>query len=98
MAQTLRLDDAIMNELRQEAELHSRSLAMQAQHWMRIGKAVERSRAYSFDDIVEVLSHESNPKGSPDVKKGSVTDRVMYRLDNPTPEDEARFQEYIANN
>lgn len=59
---------------------------------------MNKSRKYSHDDITEVLSHESNPKGSSDVNKESVMDRITDELNNPSEETERRFQEYIANN
>lgn len=43
MAQSIKLSDKEMDILRKEAALSSRSLAGQAEHWLRIGRAIERS-------------------------------------------------------
>ena len=58
-----------------------------------IAEARDALKSYMATDV-----EQGEPVASPNEKKGSVTDRVSYRLNNPTPEDEARFQEYIKNN
>lgn len=61
MAQTLKLADDLMGELRAEAELQSRSLAGQAAHWMRIGMAFERSPKVTTESVRSALNLAVDP-------------------------------------
>jgi len=47
---------------------------------------------------IEAQVEQGEPVVPPSEKKKSVTDRVEEALRNPSPELEARFQEYIKNN
>jgi hypothetical protein len=51
----LRISDDEMKHLRETAPLHSRSLSGQAEHWMRIGRAIERSPAFSYERVEMAL-------------------------------------------
>ena len=43
MAQSVKLGDELMNLVRRESALQSRSVAGQITHWARIGRAIDRS-------------------------------------------------------
>ena len=43
MAQSVKLSDDVMALVRRESELQSRSVAGQITHWLRIGRAIEKS-------------------------------------------------------
>lgn len=49
-------------------------------------------------DKTQTENTDVEPVQGDEEKKGSVTDRIWDALRNPTPELEARFQEYIKNN
>lgn len=51
MAKTLRISDPCMNLLREESRAHHRTLAGQAEYWMALGRAVERSRLVDFQQL-----------------------------------------------
>jgi len=55
MAQSVKLADDIMALVRREADLHSRSVAGQITHWLRIGRAIENSSAYDHARITAAL-------------------------------------------
>ncbi len=55
MAQSVKLADDVMALVRREAELHSRSVAGQITHWLRIGRAIEHSGAYDHARISAAL-------------------------------------------
>ena len=55
MAQSVKLSDDVMALVRREADLHSRSVAGQIAHWVRLGRAIERSGAYDHARITEAL-------------------------------------------
>ncbi len=51
MAKTLRISDPYMELLRAESRGQHRTLAGQAEYWMALGRAVERSRLVDFQQI-----------------------------------------------
>lgn len=55
MAQSVKLADEIMALVRREAELHSRSVAGQITHWLKIGRAIEHSGSYDHARITAAL-------------------------------------------
>ncbi|SMX48728.1 TA system antitoxin ParD family protein [Maliponia aquimaris] len=55
MAQSVKLADEVMALVRREADLHSRSVAGQITHWLRIGRAIEQSGAYDHARITAAL-------------------------------------------
>ena len=55
MAQSVKLGDDIMALVRREAELHSRSVAGQITHWLRIGRAIEHSGGFDYSRITAAL-------------------------------------------
>lgn len=46
MSQAVRISETEMVYLREAAALHSRSVAGQAEHWIRLGRLVERSAGF----------------------------------------------------
>ena len=56
MAQTaVKLPTPIVEHARAAAKLHSRSIAGQVEHWVRIGRAIERSKSFSLDRVEAAL-------------------------------------------
>jgi hypothetical protein len=55
MAQSVKLADDVMAAVRREAELHSRSVAGQITHWVRLGRAIEQSGAYDHARVTAAL-------------------------------------------
>jgi hypothetical protein len=55
MAQSVKLADDVMALVRREAEVQSRSVAGQITHWLKIGRAIERSGAYDHARITAAL-------------------------------------------
>lgn len=55
MAQSVKLADDVMAVVRREAELHSRSVAGQITHWVRLGRAIEQSGAYDHARVTLAL-------------------------------------------
>ncbi len=54
-AHAVKISESEMNALREAAQLHQRSISGQAEHWMRIGRAVERDPRFGFVQIEEAL-------------------------------------------
>lgn len=55
MAKAVKICDSEMEELREAASVHSRSISGQAEHWLRIGRAVERDPRFGYVQIEEAL-------------------------------------------
>lgn len=55
MNHAVRISEKEMAELRKAARLNSRSLAGQAEHWMRLGRALERNPDISYSRIEMAL-------------------------------------------
>lgn len=93
MAQSIKLADDIMIEARRESELRSRSLSGQIAHWVRIGKAIEQSGAFSHDRINAVLAGKAPTTTLSKEEYAVWSDRFDELLASPTPEAEAFFAE-----
>lgn len=61
MAQSIKISDKEMELLRRESSISSRSIAGQAEHWLRIGRAIEQSAAFSYQHIKDALSGMTSP-------------------------------------
>jgi hypothetical protein len=55
MAQSLKIGDNQMEILREAAELNGRSVAGQAEHWMRLGRAFESHPQARFEQVQQAL-------------------------------------------
>jgi len=56
MVQSVKLSDDVIAAARREAELHSRSVAGQVTHWLRLGRAIEQSGAYDHARVTAALN------------------------------------------
>lgn len=93
MAQSIKLADDLMDEARIASEVHSRSLSGQIAHWARIGKAIERSTAFSHDRIDAVLSGKASTTTLSEEEYAVWSDSFEKLMTSPTPEAEAFFAE-----
>lgn len=55
MAQSVKLGDDIMKIVRSESVLQSRSIAGQIAHWVRIGRAIEKSGNFDHNRMAAAL-------------------------------------------
>ena len=61
MASSIKISNNKMDILRGESKVFGRSIAGQAEHWMRIGRAIEQSDHFNYRKIQAVLSGALNP-------------------------------------
>jgi len=61
MAKGIRVSDEIYAEIVSESKLASRSLNGQAEHWIKIGKAIEQSGNFNYLQVKEALSANRSP-------------------------------------
>ena len=93
MPQTVRLPDSEMVDIRREANRQSRSLAGQIVHWVRIGRAMERSARFDPARVQAALSGQL----SPDTLTGEEQEVWADRLDAALGDaDAATRQAYAA--
>lgn len=56
--QAVRLSEELIAEIRREASTMSRSIAGQVEHWLRIGRIVEKSPHFSYERVRSALRAE----------------------------------------
>ena len=61
MAQSIKISNTEMDILRDESKTFGRSIAGQAEHWMRIGRAIEQSDHFNYRKIQAVLKGTLSP-------------------------------------
>ena len=60
-AGTIKIHSTLLDAARDEAALQDRSISGQVSHWMKIGRAIERSGSFSYDHIREALVGARSP-------------------------------------
>jgi ParD-like antitoxin of type II bacterial toxin-antitoxin system len=55
MSSAIKIRDTEMQHIREAAELQSRSLAGQAEHWIRLGRSFEKSSEVTFSRVDQAL-------------------------------------------
>ena len=61
MAQSIKISNTEMDILRDESKTFGRSIAGQAEHWIRIGRAIEQSDHFNYRKIQAVLKGTLSP-------------------------------------
>ncbi len=91
MAQTIKISDSVANILREEATLNSRSIAEQAEHWLRLGRIIENSPNFNYQRIKEVLNAETSPDELNAQEVDVYLMMFMEDLRESTPETDAAY-------
>ncbi|EIZ80216.1 hypothetical protein WSK_1250 [Novosphingobium sp. Rr 2-17] len=91
MAQSIKLGDDIMKIVRRESELQSRSIAGQIAHWMRIGRAIEKSGNFDHIRITAALAGDIETTELTDEEKDVWLDSFVEKLAQPGPDENAFF-------
>lgn len=90
---SLKISASEMHLLRQAADLHSRSLAGQAEHWMRLGRLVEQNPSFTHPDVARALAKEITPEDLPLSVQEEYFDRLGDLMTLPSAEEERFFAE-----
>jgi len=61
MAQSVKLADDVMSDIRETASLQSRSVAGQITHWVNIGRAIEQSSNFDYAHVTAALEGRLSP-------------------------------------
>ena len=91
MAQSIKLGDDIMKIVRRESELQSRSIAGQIAHWVRIGRAIEKSGNFDHTRITAALAGDIETTGLTDEEKDVWLDSFVEKMAQPDPDENAFF-------
>lgn len=91
MAQSVKLGDDIMKMVRSESELQSRSVAGQITHWLRIGRAIEKSGQFDSARISAALAGKITTSELTDEEQAIWIDSFVEMMGQPGPEEEAFF-------
>lgn len=91
MSQAVNISQAEMTALREAARLNSRSISAQAEHWLRIGRAVERDPRFSYAMIEQALRGLLSPDDLEANKQEGFFDRMGDGLWESSPDADAFF-------
>ncbi len=91
MAQSVKLGDDVMKIVRRESQLQSRSVAGQITHWLRIGRAIEKSGNFDQARIAAALAGEVETTKLTNEEKDVWIDSFVEKIGQPGPEEEAFF-------
>lgn len=93
MAQSVKLADDVMAAVRREADLHSRSVAGQITHWLRLGRAIEQSGAYDHARVTAALDGRLDPVELREEEAIAWLDAFTEKMSAPAPTEQAFFAE-----
>lgn len=93
MAQSVKLGDDIMKVVRRESELHSRSVAGQIVHWVRIGRAIEKSGNFNHARITAALAGEIGTAELTDEEKDVWLDAFVDSMGQLGPGEKRFFDD-----
>lgn len=91
MAQSVKISDEMMRLVRRESELQSRSIAGQITHWMRIGRAIERSGSFDYARITAALAGEIETTALTDEEKDVWLDGFTEEMTQVSPEESSFY-------
>lgn len=89
MAQSVKLSDDVMALVRREADLHSRSVAGQITHWLKIGRAIEHSGGYDHARITAVLEGRLDTVALTEGEEPAWLDAFTEKMGRASAEEEA---------
>jgi hypothetical protein len=96
MAQSVKLADDVMALVRREAEVHSRSVAGQIAHWVKLGRAVEGSGAYDHARVTAALEGRLDTRQLSDAEAPAWLDAFTDEMGRPSAAEEAFYAERRA--
>jgi len=93
MSQTIKISDSDANILRAVAPIASRSIAGQAEHWMRIGRVIESSPSFSYSRITDALAGLVDPDSLNTEEQVIFFDKFSDAMGETTEKQELFFAE-----
>lgn len=96
MAKTLKISDSAYEVLAEAATVNSRSLSGQLEHWMHIGRAVERDPSIAYSRIEQALRGLLSPDELDETEQEEFFEAFNARMAAPSAE-EAAFYGNLKN-
>ncbi len=97
MSQSIKISNPIMQAVRNESALSSRSLAGQVEYWVRIGRAIENSPKFSYSRIKLALNADMSTDELSTEEQEVFFDQFYGSMWSDSSEQESAFQAYIKN-
>lgn len=91
MAQSVKLADDIMALVRREADLHSRSVAGQITHWIKIGRAIEHSGRFDHARLTVALEGRLDTTHLSEDEEAAWLDAFTDKMGQPSQSEESFF-------
>ena len=91
MAQSVKLADDIMALVRHEADLHSRSVAGQITHWLKLGRAIERSGSFDHARITAALEGRLDTTELGEEEEAVWLDAFTAKMTQPSADERTFF-------
>lgn len=89
MAQSVKLADEVMALVRREADLHSRSVAGQITHWLKLGRAIEQSDSFDHARITAALDGRLDTVHLSQEEEAAWLDDFTEAMAQPTAAEQA---------
>ena len=97
MPESIRISDAAFLELKAEKTVSKRSLGAQAEYWMNIGRAIERSSSFNNSKIKKALLGQLDPIELSAEEDAVYISQFMNQMKSVTPEQEDFFNKQKEN-
>ena len=93
MSAAVKISDTEMAAIREAAKLQSRSIAGQAEHWLRLGRAFERDPRFGYAKVEQALKGLLDVDDLNDQEQEEFFDRVGSVLAAPSALEDAFFKD-----
>jgi len=91
MAQSVKLADDVMSDIRKAAALQNRSVAGQITHWVNIGRAIETSSSFDYAHVTAALSGGMSPDALTAEEQDVWFEQFAGAITEPSEQEEAFF-------
>lgn len=93
MVATIKISDADMLALRHASALYNRSIAGQAEYWMRLGRAAERNPDMTLSRVEQALRGLLNPSDLSGDEQEQFFDGFGEAMDRPSAVKDAIYSD-----
>lgn len=83
---SIKLSRTVVDELRDEAAISSRSVAAQAEHWIKLGRAYESTQGVTTSDVRTALTEPVKMKELNADQRRDFLRNLTDAFRNPSPE------------
>jgi len=94
LAQSIKLADDIMMAIRKESKLQSRSGAKQIEHWVNIGRVIERSKAFDYTRIRDALEAKLSPDELHPFEQEVWSDEFAAKMTEPNKQEKTSHRQH----